>query len=105
MAVLEAFINPSATNDENREWAKSRRAGMISTVFGCWHRNLGRPLTRDGETYRACLNCGARRQFNLATWKLNGPYYYGSTSPTNLIPGKLSSVQHKRRPWLVKNVA
>ena len=37
---------------------------------------MSRPFTRDGESYRTCLDCGARRQFDSARWEMVGAYYY-----------------------------
>ncbi len=61
-----------------------RRAGILGSLFGCKHRELGRPMTRNGETYRACLSCGAQRYFNLITWEASGPYYYRASSSFDL---------------------
>jgi hypothetical protein len=53
------------------------KAGVaVASLFGCWHRQLSRPFTRDGETYRACLACGARRRFDTGRWETVGGYYY-----------------------------
>jgi len=51
-------------------------ATSLARVFGCWHPDLSRPLSRDGETYRTCLDCGARRHFDTDAWRMVGPYYY-----------------------------
>jgi hypothetical protein len=46
-------------------------------MFGCWHlQKLGAPFTRDNETYRTCMRCGARRQFDVERSKHIGSYYY-----------------------------
>ena len=45
-------------------------------MFGCKHMNMGRPLTLGGETYRACLDCGAHRRFDTNVWSMYGPYYF-----------------------------
>src|SRR5262245_46570700 len=50
--------------------------GLISRLFGCWHRQLSWPFTVDGETYRVCLRCGARRQFKPDVWMTVGGYYH-----------------------------
>ena len=44
-------------------------------VFVCWHRKMSRPFTRNGESYRVCMHCGAHRQFDLKEWKTKGDYY------------------------------
>jgi hypothetical protein len=48
----------------------------LTRVFGCRHKEMSRPFTRDGESYRACLECGARRKFDSARWEMVGAYYY-----------------------------
>ena len=53
-------------------------------VFGCWHREMSRPFTLGGQSYRACLDCGARRAFDTANWKMVGAYYYGSPAESHL---------------------
>jgi hypothetical protein len=37
---------------------------FLSRIFGCWHVHMGWPITASGETYRTCLDCGARRRFD-----------------------------------------
>jgi hypothetical protein len=37
---------------------------------------MSRPFTRDGESYRTCLECGARRNFDPKRWEMVGAYYY-----------------------------
>lgn len=51
-------------------------ANWLTRIFGCWHVEMSRPFTRDGESYRACLDCGAHRRFDTAKWELVGAYYY-----------------------------
>lgn len=53
-----------------------RRCGWLSRVFGCWHTELSRPFSSQGQTYRVCLGCGARREFDPRTWKMQGKFYY-----------------------------
>jgi hypothetical protein len=48
---------------------------LLTRLFGCWHVRLTRPITRDNETYQACLRCGLRRPFDLDTWKPYGSFY------------------------------
>ena len=52
----------------------------LTSFFGCRHREMSRPFTRQRETYRVCLHCGARRQFNPPTWETKGGYYYPAAS-------------------------
>ncbi len=63
-----------------------RRAGRLSLrglrtsialkLFGCRHRDMSRPFTHGGESYRTCLSCGARRAFDTEKWEMTGPFYY-----------------------------
>jgi hypothetical protein len=48
---------------------------FANRVFGCWHRELSRPFTRQGQTFRTCLGCGARREFDLGKWETKGRFY------------------------------
>ena len=48
----------------------------LNRLFGCWHSEMSRPFSTEGQTYRVCLACGARRQFNIGSWKTQGDFYY-----------------------------
>ena len=48
----------------------------VARVFGCWHMEMSRPFSQQGQAYRVCLNCGAQRQFNLGNWEMQGEFYY-----------------------------
>jgi hypothetical protein len=63
----------------------SRIVNRVSEVFGCQHKTMSRPFSRHGETYRVCITCGARRQFDEKTWNSTGRYYYK--------PARLSDLQ------------
>jgi hypothetical protein len=54
--------------------------GWLTRLFGCRHKEMSRPLSIQGQTYRTCLDCGARRQFNVGRWEMQGDFYYGSPS-------------------------
>jgi hypothetical protein len=55
----------------------SKRVGdWIARLFGCWHREMSRPFSYQGQAYRVCLDCGAQRKFNLANWETQGAFYY-----------------------------
>ena len=45
---------------------------VLTQIFGCYHRNLSRPFTRDNKTYRVCMSCGMGRSFDLESWKTVG---------------------------------
>jgi hypothetical protein len=57
---------------------------LLARIFGCWHLNMSRPVTRDGQTYRACADCGARRRFDTERWETVGQFYY----PARPEPGR-----------------
>ena len=48
---------------------------LRGSLFGCWHRRMSWPITRDGQTYRTCLKCGMCRGFDPKTWKTFGSFY------------------------------
>ena len=52
------------------------RIGFLGQLFGCWHKRLTRPFTTRRSSYRACLDCGARRHFDTETLTTSGPFYY-----------------------------
>lgn len=73
-AIIETHYKLVQTN------ASSQAGGVsswLAKVFGCWHKEMSRPFSIQGQTYRTCLDCGARRQFNLGNWEMQGDYYYG----------------------------
>ena len=55
--------------------------GVLRRVFGCWHLQMSLPFTRDNETYRTCVSCGARRRFDLDQWVLVGEFYHPQRQP------------------------
>lgn len=52
------------------------RIGIMASLFGCWHKRLTRPISDKNNSYRACLDCGARRKFDPNAFKTSGPFYY-----------------------------
>jgi hypothetical protein len=56
--------------------AGEQKIGLLGTLFGCWHKRLTKPMTVKNDSYRACLECGARRKFNTENFKTSGPFYY-----------------------------
>lgn len=52
------------------------KIGLFGTLFGCWHKRLSRPFTIDKDSYRSCLHCGARKQFNADTLQTFGKFHY-----------------------------
>jgi hypothetical protein len=68
-AMTEAVVNGT-----NRAFGK--RIGVFGIIFGCRHREMSRPFTIRGESYRTCLDCGARKAFDTKSLRTFGPYYY-----------------------------
>ena len=73
------------------EWASvaASLGAFLTRLFGCWHSEMSRPYTHGGESYRACLSCGARREFDAERWEMIGPYYYRRPAS-----GELHAVDH-----------
>lgn len=46
------------------ERESGRRMGLLASLFGCWHRKVCRPITRDGRTFIVCIRCGARKRYD-----------------------------------------
>lgn len=63
------------------------KIGIITSLFGCWHKELTRPFTNGKESYRACLHCGARQKFDAERMKTTKKFYY---------PPTISSVSDRR---------
>jgi hypothetical protein len=61
---------------EKTNGAFGQRIGLFVKLFGCWHKELSRPFTNRNASYRACLNCGARKRFDANTLETKGPFYY-----------------------------
>lgn len=58
-----------------------KKIGLVATLFGCWHRNLSRPFTHGRQSYRVCLGCGARKNFNTETLITSRGFYYPPQPP------------------------
>jgi hypothetical protein len=67
---------------------KIRKVGFFSSLFGCWHPRLTRPISDNNSTYQACVECGARRQYDTETFKPTGSFYY----PAKIDPNQVLSV-------------
>lgn len=78
-AVLKQSGFANAAIDKPEEF-RGRNIGILGSLFGCWHKRLTRPITTDRSTYRACLECGARKSFDTRTFRSSGRFYYPPTS-------------------------
>ena len=82
MANVLLFSKFQSLVQRNRRSAKEidasifgKKLGLAANLFGCWHENLSRPFTRGKTSYRSCLDCGARKQFNAETLETFGNFY------------------------------
>ena len=74
---MDAFVE--RTSLETWPFASGRLTSIrnaVKRVFNCWHSKLSLPFTRGDETYQTCVNCGARRRFDLDQWTSVGGFYY-----------------------------
>jgi len=92
-AVLETFDHYANRDQGKVHELASATWNWLGNVFGCPHKEMSRPFSRQGETYRVCINCGARRTFDQKSWKPTGPYYFRPSTSRDLIEPKLSSVR------------
>jgi hypothetical protein len=84
-AALETLEHYSQ-RDEARVSKMTLAVGRwVGELFGCQHKEMSRPFSRQGETYRVCIACGARRQFDREKWNTEGPYYYKAARTSDLL--------------------
>ena len=75
-AVLEQNVVATESFVGKTKEAFGEEIGFLASLFGCWHNRLSRPLTVGRASYRACLECGARKQFDAETLKTYGSFHY-----------------------------
>ena len=75
--ATEIFQNYGHFRTGNAQASKKTNPGLMARLFGCRHNQMSRPFSVNGQSYRSCVDCGARRQFNVDSWKMQGDYYYG----------------------------
>ena len=56
--------------------AFGEKIGLMASMFGCWHKRLTRPISDKNSSYRACIDCGARKRFDTQDFRSLGPFYY-----------------------------
>jgi len=74
-AVLEQNFIAERVIDKT-EGSFGDKIGIFGKVFGCWHKRISRPFTNKKSSYRACLDCGARKRFDSESFKTVGPFHY-----------------------------
>ena len=60
-----------------------KKLGLMTRLFGCQHTNVSRPFSLGRSGYRACISCGARRQFDPKTLQTTGAFY--AAPPSKII--------------------
>ena len=84
-AVLETLERYSDADQARVSKITHALGRWVGEIFGCQHKEMSRPFSRQGETYRVCIGCGARRSFDAQQWKLQGPFYYKEARTTDLM--------------------
>jgi len=82
LETLEHYSHPDQARVSKITLAVGRWVGEL---FGCQHKEMSRPFSRQGETYRVCIACGARRQFDQKNWNMEGPFYYKAARTADLL--------------------
>ena len=73
-AVLDQeLVNPVVTR---RPEENGRKVGFFASVFGCWHKRLSKPISDKNSTYQVCVECGARRRYDMNDFSPKGRFYY-----------------------------
>jgi len=102
---MDVFASKSAQKQSEKMFAPAHRVTTwLRERFQCQHTEMSRPITRDGETYRACVRCGARRPFNLNAWTMKGSYYF-KASPVDPVPTEGKARPQTSRPGEIKTAA
>lgn len=77
-AVLEQNYIAKKVNSRT-DGSFGKKIGILVSLFGCWHKQLSRPFTNGRESYRACLQCGARQKFDAEQMKTTRSFYFPPT--------------------------
>lgn len=74
-AILEQNLIAAVVNDRTNG-SFGKKIGVFGKLFGCWHKELSRPFTNKKRSYRTCLDCGARAEFDTNSFRTLGTFYY-----------------------------
>jgi hypothetical protein len=72
---INAPINVISHKDAIDSNVFGKKLGLMTRIFGCQHANLSRPFSSGKVGYRACINCGSRKQFDPRTLETYGAFY------------------------------
>ena len=73
--ILEQNLTTERVMDINVD-SPGIKIGLLGIIFGCRHKNLSRPFTDKKNSYRVCMECGARKVFDTQSFKTLGTFYY-----------------------------
>jgi hypothetical protein len=69
-------LTKEKSKNEVDQFVFGQKVGLITTLFGCWHKNISRPFINGKIGYRTCLQCGARKKFNPETLQTDSKFYF-----------------------------
>jgi hypothetical protein len=84
-AALGTLENYSHGVGKGLSHLTSAVGNWLGDLFGCQHREMSRPFSRQGESYRVCISCGARRKFDGETWVSSGRHYFKPARTADLL--------------------
>jgi hypothetical protein len=90
LGTLEQYSQGERKTLANIALALARWSGEL---FSCKHREMSRPFSRHGETYRVCISCGARRRFDEESWHSAGGYYFKPARTSDLQDVDMSALR------------
>jgi len=85
--ISPTFRPVEKPNDHLREKVSESVRYFLLRLVSCRHRQLSRPFTHEGRTYRSCASCGMRREFDLVSWQSRGRYYQADVGKSHSIYG------------------
>ena len=92
-AVLGTLEQYSTGHSKRLAGATESVGRWLREIFGCSHKEMSRPFSRHGRSYRVCIACGAQRRFDTQTWNVRGPYYYATANTRDLLETNTSSLR------------
>jgi hypothetical protein len=92
-AVFETFGHYSHGDQGRVHESVLAVKNWLGNIFGCPHKELSRPFSRQGESYRVCINCGAHRRFDAQTWNMKGPFYFNPATTSDLVDVNVSALR------------
>lgn len=72
---VSSQIAAASASESINEQVFGKKLGLMTRLFGCQHTNISRPFNLGRTGYRACMSCGARRQFDAETLQTTGAFY------------------------------